>query len=94
MPRILGEGARGIVEQAGPPDEDGCVVLDLTFDSFEAARGAVMSLGAGAEVLAPEELRAGVLDLASDLLDLYTREGREQERRARHPERFEQFEWR
>jgi predicted DNA-binding transcriptional regulator YafY len=94
LPRFLGEGARGLAEQAGPPDEGGCVVLDLTFDSFEGARGAIMSLGAGAEVLAPEELRAGVLDLASDLLDLYTREGRERDHRVRYPERFEQFEWR
>jgi predicted DNA-binding transcriptional regulator YafY len=92
LPRLLGEGMRGLIEQAGPPDEEGYVVLDLTFDSFEAARGAVVSMGAGAEVLVPEELRVGVLDLASDLLDLYTREGRD--RRARHPERFEQFEWR
>ena len=65
---------RALIDEAGPPDEDGWVTITLTFDSFEAARSSILGLGTSAEVLDPPELRAAVLVMASDVLDFYQRE--------------------
>jgi predicted DNA-binding transcriptional regulator YafY len=74
LPRIYGEGVRALIDGAEPPDEQGWIAFTLTFDSFEAACGSVLGLGTGAEVLEPPELREAVLDLASRVVDFYTRE--------------------
>jgi predicted DNA-binding transcriptional regulator YafY len=72
LPRIFGEHTNPILAQAGTPDERGRVILTLTFDSFEAARARILSLGNAVEVLEPLSLRMSVIDFAQQIADLYT----------------------
>lgn len=74
LPTFLGEGVRALLSLAGPPDERGRVTINLTYESYTSALGHTLALGSGAEVLHPEELRRGLLDMASRVVDLYTRE--------------------
>lgn len=63
-----------IMEQAsniGPPDEQGWFHVHLSFESLEAARDRVLSMGRAAEVIEPEALRLTVMDFASQIVDLY-----------------------
>src|SRR5215472_12452767 len=60
------EAARAIAidVRVGPPGPDGWVPATLTFERMEHALGAFLSLGAGAEVLEPAELRERVAEAA------------------------------
>lgn len=69
LPRIFGERMRTALEAARRNRGD--LLLDYTFDSFEAARGAVLGLGTLVEIVAPEELRIGVHDAAREVVRLY-----------------------
>lgn len=71
LPRIFGEHTEQILRQAGNPDEHGCVNLTLPFESFEAARARILSLGRAIEVLEPLALRMSVIDFARQISDLY-----------------------
>lgn len=71
LPRIFGEHTDRILAQAGKPDERGRVILTLPFDSFEAARARILSLGGAIEVLEPPSLRMSVVDFARQITDLY-----------------------
>lgn len=68
-------GVRFHEEAAGEPDALGRRTLCLSFASFEEARDVLLGLGRGAEVLAPEALRLGVLDYAEQVVALYTAGG-------------------
>ena len=59
------------VAQAGPPDAEGWIRLELAFESLEAARERIVSFGRGLEVLEPQVLRISVLDLAHQVVELY-----------------------
>ncbi len=74
LPILYGEGVHALIERAGLPDDDGCVTITLTFESYEAALSHTLSLGTGAEVIEPEEMRRAILDMASRVVDQYTRE--------------------
>ena len=74
LPIIYGEGVNTLIEAAAPPDEWGRITLTLTFESFESARLHLLGMGTGAEIVEPEELRRAVLDMASRVVDMYTRE--------------------
>lgn len=74
LPNLYGEGVHVLIERAGPPDGEGCITLTLSFESFASALGSALSLGTGAEVVEPEEMRRAVLDMASRVVDMYTRE--------------------
>jgi predicted DNA-binding transcriptional regulator YafY len=74
LPNLYGEGVHVLIERAGPPDAEGCIILTLSFESYDAALGSALSLGTGAEVVEPEEMRRAVLDMASRVVDMYTRE--------------------
>lgn len=74
LTRIYGEGVRAIIDSADPPDESGWITITLTFDSFEAARGSILGLGTAAEVINPSDLRAAILEMASDVVDFYQKE--------------------
>jgi predicted DNA-binding transcriptional regulator YafY len=71
LPQLFGESAHGIIERAGRPDADGWVTLTLMFEGYDAALGRVASFGEMAEVLAPDELREGILTLAHELVAFY-----------------------
>jgi predicted DNA-binding transcriptional regulator YafY len=69
------EAARDVAieVQAGPPGPDGWLPATLTFERMEHALGAFLSLGAGAEVLAPAELRERVAEAAVATARRYAR---------------------
>lgn len=52
------------------PGSDG-MVLNLDFESLEAARKWLLPLGSGVEVLAPLALRCSVIDFAEQILSVY-----------------------
>ena len=72
LPYILGNDIRALVEQARP-DSEGWRVVDYTFERIEEAQTYVLGMGASVDVIAPEELRASVLKLASDVVAHYSR---------------------
>ena len=71
LPSIFGEHTDQILMQADEPDEHGCVILTLPFESFEVARARILSLGRAIEVLEPLALRMSVIDFARQISDLY-----------------------
>jgi predicted DNA-binding transcriptional regulator YafY len=73
LPRYFGDPIRTRIAQAGPPDAEGWVRLELSFESFEAARERILGFGRGVEVLEPRALRRSVLDYAEQIVALYTR---------------------
>jgi len=72
LPYILGDNVRSLIEQA-QPDSEGWRVIDYTFERIEEAQTYVLGMGASVDVIAPEELRASVLKLATDVLAHYSR---------------------
>lgn len=68
---IFGEIVREALPHASPPDAQGWVTLPILFDSFDAARGRILSLGDGVEVMAPAELRAAVARAARAIVARY-----------------------
>jgi predicted DNA-binding transcriptional regulator YafY len=48
------------------------VVLEMTFESLEAARSRLLPLGSGVEVLEPEALRCSVYDYAQQIVQIYS----------------------
>lgn len=73
LPRYFGDVARGQIAQAGLPDAEGWLTLELPFESLEAARARILSFGRGVEVLAPYALRRSILDYAEQIVALYAR---------------------
>ena len=69
------EAARAVAieVQVGAPLPDGRLPATLTFERMEHALGAFLSLGAGAEVLAPPELRERVAEAARSTVRRYAR---------------------
>ncbi len=72
LPSILGDNVRSLIEQA-QPDSEGWRVMDYTFERIEEAQTYVLGMGASVDVIAPEELRASVLKLATDVVAHYSR---------------------
>lgn len=71
LPVHFSDGTYTPIEKADPPDADGWRTLTFAFDSFEAARTRVLGLGTLVEVIAPDELRAGVVETASSVARFY-----------------------
>jgi predicted DNA-binding transcriptional regulator YafY len=58
-----------------PPDTDGCVNVEMLFESFEEARNHILSMGNGIEVLDPEPLRLSIFDHACRIKEMYETSG-------------------
>jgi predicted DNA-binding transcriptional regulator YafY len=71
LPRYFGGRVQEKIAAAAPPDNDEWVKLELSFESFEAARERLLGFGRGVEVLEPRALRRSILDLAEQVVDLY-----------------------
>jgi len=69
--RSLGDSLDSRMAQAGRPDAEGWVTLELSFGSFEAARDRILGFGRGVEVVEPRALRTSVLDYAQQIVALY-----------------------
>ncbi len=74
LPFYLGGRSREALASAGPPDAQGWVTLDLTFDALESARAGLLPLGGAVEVLAPDALRLGMADFAAQIAKAYGKE--------------------
>ncbi len=72
LPYILGNNVRALIEQA-QPDSEGWRILDYTFERIEEARTYVLGMGASVDIIAPEELRDSVLEIATDVVAHYSR---------------------
>lgn len=68
---FFGDRIQAKVGQAGPPDENGWLTLEISFESLEAARGRLLGFGRDIEVLAPTALRKSILDFARQTVSLY-----------------------
>lgn len=73
LPWYFGNGIREKIAASGGPDAGGWTVLDLAFESLEAARDRILSFGRGMEVLTPQALRLSIADYAEQIAALYTR---------------------
>jgi predicted DNA-binding transcriptional regulator YafY len=71
LPRYFGEQVRARIAQAGPPDAEGWITLELPFDRLESARDRILSFGRGVAVLEPRALRTSILDYANQIVALY-----------------------
>jgi predicted DNA-binding transcriptional regulator YafY len=71
LTRYFGAEIREQIARAAPGDEQGRIVLELSFKSFEAARERLLGFGRAVEVLAPLPLRQSILDYAEQITDLY-----------------------
>jgi predicted DNA-binding transcriptional regulator YafY len=71
LPRQFGNRIRSKIAQAELPDAEGWIKLELSFESFEAARDRILSFGRGVEVLEPRALHRSVLDYAEQIVALY-----------------------
>jgi predicted DNA-binding transcriptional regulator YafY len=71
LPQIMGESIYRLIEQAEPPDAEGWITITLQFDSFEAARSNILGFGTFVEVLAPQELRQSVIQVANGIVEFY-----------------------
>lgn len=71
LPRYFGNHIQARIAQAGPRDAEGWTRLELSFESFEAARERLLGFGRGVEVLEPRPLRRSVLDYAQQIVALY-----------------------
>lgn len=81
LPQTFGEGIFRQIENA-ISDEDGWITLPITFDNYESARSMVLGFGSLVEVIEPDELRTGVIDVAARILTFYEARDREREDQA------------
>jgi predicted DNA-binding transcriptional regulator YafY len=71
LPRYFGNHIQARIAQADPPDAEGWTRLELSFESFEAARERILGFGRGVAVLEPRPLRRSVQDYAQQIAALY-----------------------
>ncbi len=69
--RSLSSGAITRLSPAEAPAADGSVIMELRFESLEAARARLLGFGRGVEVLDPPALRRSLLDLAEQVRAIY-----------------------
>lgn len=72
LPYILGKGVQSLIEQARP-DSQGWRIVEYTFERIEEAQTYILGMGASVDVIAPEELRIRVLQLATEVVAHYSR---------------------
>lgn len=72
LPQIYGERVRERLAEAGPPDAEGRVTIEVIYETFEAARTELLGLGPDVEVIEPVELRESLITLAERVLAFYT----------------------
>lgn len=71
LPRYFGEKITRKINAAQPDDEDGSLILNVEFESLEAAREQILAFGRGVEVIEPFALRASIADYARQISSRY-----------------------
>jgi predicted DNA-binding transcriptional regulator YafY len=72
LPRYFGNAIRKKIEESGMPDSEGWIIVEISFESFEAARDRILGFGRGVEVVEPQALHRSVLDYAEQVVALYS----------------------
>jgi predicted DNA-binding transcriptional regulator YafY len=67
----VGSGAGEDLPPTEPPDADGRITLEFTFESLEDARSRLLACGRAVKVLAPRALRDSMADFAGQIAALY-----------------------
>jgi predicted DNA-binding transcriptional regulator YafY len=67
----FGQQVEDQIKTNNPQDRDGWVKLNLSFESFESARGQILGFGRGVRVIAPQALKLSVLDYAEQIVAFY-----------------------
>lgn len=62
----------GHYKQVGEPDHNGWITLTATFESLSDARMRMLGLGAGIEIIEPDELRLTVIETARAVVAAYS----------------------
>lgn len=75
LPEVFGDAVRPAVESAGPADDGGWRCVVLTFEHVDAAVHRLSGFGALVEVVAPTEVREGIVTNARRTLDFYRDRG-------------------
>ena len=70
LPQVFGERVRSAIKAARAL-RNGDRIVELTFDSLEAACGRLLGLGVDVEVIEPAELRAVLRTTAAEVVGLY-----------------------
>ena len=70
---LLSQAVTAAVDATAVPDESGWVTAVVPIESLPHAQSSFLGLGAEVEVLAPESLRARMMDAAAGLARLYAR---------------------
>jgi predicted DNA-binding transcriptional regulator YafY len=71
LAHIVGSTVTEPPKACEPIDDQGWSVVTLAFETFEDARQQILGLGRAVEVLAPQALRASVVDFARQVVSLY-----------------------
>jgi predicted DNA-binding transcriptional regulator YafY len=71
LPHYLGSRSRPALESAGPPDGEGWIECELTFERLEEARSRLLALGGAIEVLGPDALRLSMADFGARIAAVY-----------------------
>jgi len=71
LSKYFGRSAQDNVNHETTQDAAGCVRIEMSFESFEAARERILGFGRGVEVLEPKALRRSIADMAEQIVDLY-----------------------
>ena len=71
IPHVFGEAAHALIEQAGAPDREGRITLQLTFENGVVACSMLLGFGPLVEVLEPPELRQRVIQQAENIVAFY-----------------------
>lgn len=67
LPRYFDETITRQVNTAEPDEEDGSIIINVEFESLEAAREQILAFGRGVEVIEPFALRASIADYARQI---------------------------
>ena len=74
LPQVFGDRVRPAIEAARKV-RNGDRIIELTFDSLEAACGRLLGLGVDIEVIEPAELRTALHTTAAEVVQLYHSSG-------------------
>jgi len=72
LPAHFGYKIRDEIKKAGPPDSQGRITIEISFQTPQAAREKLLSYGSAVEVIKPEALRTTIADYAQQIVNLYT----------------------
>jgi predicted DNA-binding transcriptional regulator YafY len=71
---IFGNQVNGNIKASPQDDADRWLPMTLFFESFEAARGKLLSCGRAVEVVEPYALRVSIIDFAEQITSFYRRQ--------------------